>query len=187
MIAKGGFELSQHADAKTEHGKAVLEEISRGYDIVFLQDNGNCITTEEKRQNTTSACRILSDAVRKNHALPYIYVRPPYGKELSGLSPCAQCHEFDKFFGKIATQFDIKLAYANRAFAYAIEHLDLPLWGVDNAHTSPQGAYLIVCVLFATLFGVSATCLGTNGLSTADAAALQKAADTIALQNLTPW
>lgn len=187
MLAKGGFELFQHADATTEHGQKVLTEIAQGFDIVFLQDNGNCITTEEKRQNTKSACKTLVDAIRKSNALPYFYIRPPYGKDLAGLNSFEQCIRFDELFEEIAIRLEIKSAYANRAFAYAIRNLDYPLWGPDHAHTSPHGAYLIVCVLFATLFGRSATLLGPSDLPTADALALQKVADRIALDGMIPW
>lgn len=186
-VTKGGYELAQHADASTEHGQTVLEEIARGYDVVFLQDNGNCITTKEKRQNAFAACKTLSDAIRKSCALPFIYVRPPYGKLLAGLTAFEQCIQFDGLFSEIASNLDMRLAYANRAFACAIKRLDYPLWGPDNAHTSPHGAYLIVCVLFATLFQTSATVLGTNGLPEADARALQTVADAVALDRVLPW
>lgn len=187
MIAKGGYELSQHADAESEHGTRVLEEISRGYDIVFLQDNGNCIASEEKRENTLEACKKLGSEIRATNALPYLYVRPPYGKTAFDRSPLEQCIEFDSLFSAISAEQGMTPAYANRAYAHAIKHLDLPLWGADNAHTSPQGAYLIVCVLFATLFGVSATKLGTNDLSQAEAVALQQIADQTVLQGILPW
>ncbi len=187
VIAKGGYELSQHADADTEHGKRVLEEISRGYDIVFLQDNGNCIASEEKRKNALEACRKLVSEIRAANALPYLYVRPPYGKTAFDRSPLEQCIEFDSLFSAISSEQGIMPAYANRAFAYAIKNLNLPLWGPDNAHTSPQGAYLIVCVLFATLFQTSATILGFHELPQKEAESLQQIADKIVLEEFLPW
>ncbi|MBE6601556.1 MAG: hypothetical protein E7637_03515 [Ruminococcaceae bacterium] len=187
MLTKGGYELAQHADASTDHGKRVSKEIARGYDVVFLQDNGNCITTEEKQKNTVAACQTLSQVIRATNALPYIYVRPPYGKPLGLLSPLEQCRQFDALFSNIADEQKLRLAYANRAFASAIKNTDYPLWGPDNAHTSPHGAYLIVCVLFATLFQTSASVLGTNGIPEKDARELQRIADEIVLQGIVPW
>ena len=187
VIAKGGYELSQHADAESEHGKLVLEEIAHGSDIVFLQDNGNCISSPEKSENSSVACHTLTTAIRASNALPYLYVRPPYGKPSAGFSPLEQCEQFDALFSAISSELNITAAYANRAFAYAIKHLDLPLWGPDNAHTSPQGAYLIVCVLFATLFQTSSTVLGLHELPKAEAASLQQVADKIVLEGILPW
>ena len=51
-MLKGGYELCRHADMETEHGRAVAEEIAKGYDIVFLQDNGNVIESEERTAAT---------------------------------------------------------------------------------------------------------------------------------------
>jgi len=187
VIAKGGYELAQHANADTEHGKLVLDAIAQSHDIVFLQDNGNCIASKEKEENTKAACYKLTDAIRAAGSLPYLYVRPPYGKQNSGYPSRQQCILFDRLFSAIAKELEIKPAYANRAYAYAIEHLDLPLWGADNAHTSPHGAYLIVCVLFATLFDASATLLGTNDLPEEEAQTLQKVADLIVRDRLIPW
>ena len=48
-IAKGGATLSFHADLDTEHGKSVLRAIRGGYDIIWLQDNGNCVSCEKKK------------------------------------------------------------------------------------------------------------------------------------------
>ena len=59
----------------------------------------------------------------------------------------------------------------------AIENTDIRLWGDDNAHTSDEGAYLAVCVHFATIFGKSATILDENGIE--DAKILQEIADKI--------
>ena len=57
QLTPGGYKLSQHADETTEHGQKVLAEIAKGYDIVFLQDNGNCISSQEKRKACHDACQ----------------------------------------------------------------------------------------------------------------------------------
>ena len=188
QLTPGGYELAQHADTATEHGQRVFEEIGCGYDVVFLQDNGNCVSTDEKRARCREASRRLIGAVRASGAKPYFYVRPPYGKIASGRDAAAQCEAFDALFGGIAREEGIDCVYANRAFAYAIRHLDYPLWGDDNAHTSVYGAYLIVCTFFATLFGTSATVLeSVDGISPDDARVLQQAADRIVLGGAEPF
>ena len=187
-ITPGGCELASHADRSTEHGQRVASEIARGYDIVFFQDNGNCISSEEKREASLDACRRLCAVAHASGARAAFYVRPPYGYEKWGHSPFEQCRLFDELFCEAAEQGDALCVYANRAFAYAIKHhADIGLWGADNAHTSEAGAYLIVCTFFATLFGVSAHLLGDNGIGRERADALASIADKIALEGVIPW
>ena len=88
-----------------------------------------------------------------------------------------QCRAFDELFTDIASKNGAVCAYVNRAFEYAIENTDIRLWGDDNAHTSEAGAYLAVCVHFATIFGKSATILNENGIE--NARCLQEIADKI--------
>ena len=172
-IVKGGWKLSQHAEA----GSRALAEIEKGYEIVVLQDNGNCVENDEKREASASAIEILGKAARESGARVYYYVRPPYGYEAFGRSPIEQCREFDRFFSEIAEREGAVCAYVNRAFEYAIENTTIRLWGDDNAHTSEAGAYLAVCVHFATIFGKPSNLLGPNGID--EAKLLQEIADRI--------
>ena len=120
---------------------------------------------------------IAKDYARESGARVYYYVRPPYGYEAFGRSPVEQCREFDRFFTEIADREGAVCAYVNRAFEYAIENTDIRLWGDDNAHTSDEGAYLAVCVIFATVYGKSASLLDENGID--EAKILQEIADKI--------
>lgn len=187
QLTPGGFDLVRHADSSTEHGKAVLAEIEKGYDVVFLQENGKWIITEDRRQAGREACRTLGAAVKNSGAKLYYYVRPPYGKMLGEYDSLEQCRLFDEHFVASAQETGAQCVFVNRAFAYAIRHASFPLWGEDNAHTSIYGAYLIVCTFFATLFGTSATQLGTGELSAEDARSLAEIADKIALEGVIPW
>lgn len=94
--------------------------------------------------------------------------------------------EIDKLFGRIAAELGAGCAYVNRAFAYAIENLNIPLWGPDNAHTSKEGAYMAVCVFFSTLFNISSAVLEYNGLPEDVARSLQQAADKVVLEGYIP-
>ena len=186
-VTKGGVTLSHHADATTDLGKSVSRAIAGGaYDIVFLQDNGRCILSEENREESFAACRTLDRMIRDSGARTFFYVRPPTGRDQEGYDAYTQCLEYDKHFCTIAEELGAENAYVNRAFAYAIKHLDIPLWGPDNAHTSPEGAYLAVCVFFATLFRASATLLDDNGLPADVALSLQQAADKVVLGQYIP-
>ena len=55
-IVKGGAKLSYHADASTTHGQTVLETIQKGFDIVFIQDNANCISSDQLKLESKSVC-----------------------------------------------------------------------------------------------------------------------------------
>ena len=186
-VTKGGYTLTQHAASDSDHGKSVLAAIQKGWDVVFLQDNGNCVSSPEMEDASRGACRTLIAAIRDTGAVPSIYVRPPYGKENAGRSPFEQCIAFDRLFCSIAAENDAKTVFVNRAFALAMHSTDLPLWGPDNGHTSEQGAYLAVCTFFSALTGVSSSVLGTNGLDSEEARTLQNIADAISLEKRIPW
>jgi uncharacterized protein YbjQ (UPF0145 family) len=173
-ITRGGYMLSQYAE---EQG--VYDTIKKGFDIVVFQDNGNCISSDEMREKCRSALEKLIKAAKESGANAYIYVRPPYGYSSFGYTPLEQCDEFDKLFLEISEKEGAENIYVNRAFAEAIKTTDLKLWGPDNAHTSEQGAYLAVCIFFATIFKKSATILDTNGLPENEVDEIKKIADKI--------
>ena len=183
QIVKGGRFLKTHAQEP-----AVYEEIAKGYDVVFFQENGNAITTAEEREKCLAGCKQMVDAAQKVGSQCWFYVRPPYGNDLAGINSFDQCILFDRHFTPAARQWNMGCAYINRAFAEAIKHHKIPLWGPDNAHTGIQGAYLAVCTFYASLFGRTATELdAAYGLSQEDATLLQQIADKIALEGIIPW
>lgn len=186
-IAKPGVKVSFHADAATEHGQTVLQTIARGYDIVFMQDNGNCVSSDELRFASRQAYETLGAAIHAAGAKTGIYFRPPYGYEKWGMDPVGQCMAFDRHFSEIAEAIGSVNAYVNRAFAYAIRHTDFDLWGDDHAHTSLHGAYLAVCVFFASVFRSSSAVLDADGIPTEDARILQAIADRVVLDGELPW
>jgi transcription-repair coupling factor (superfamily II helicase) len=136
-------------------------------------------TSDEMREKCRSALEKLIKAAKESGANAYIYVRPPYGYSSFGYTPLEQCDEFDKLFLEISEKEGAENIYVNRAFAEAIKTTDLKLWGPDNAHTSEQGAYLAVCIFFATIFKKSATILDTNGLPENEVDEIKKIADKI--------
>ena len=87
----------------------------------------------------------------------------------------------------LSKKLDVECIFINRAFACAIPTVGRALWGDDNAHTSPKGAYLIACTFFATIFGKSATVLDPDGLTSEEARPLQEFADRVALEGFIPW
>ena len=178
-IARGGYELVQHANAESEHGAAVYAKIAEGYDIVILQDNGNAISTSEKSKASLDACQKLAAAAREAGSRVYIYVRPPYGRVAFGKDVIEQSAAFDGLFVGIAEKIGAGCVFVNRAFAYAMKKSDARLWGPDNGHTSEVGAYLAVCTFFASLFGTSADVLEDGGIDPATAKQMRDIADKI--------
>ena len=181
MITGDGYELSRHI----EDG-GVFEKINEGYDMVFLQEHGNCIA-EEKRESSLSAMRRLGEAVTKSGAELYYYVRPPYGIKNRGYDSLQQCELFDAHFKKSQEETGAKCVFVNRAFANAIKETDIKLWGEDNAHASEYGAYLIAATFFATLFNKSATLLPSATLPEIDAKILAEIADETVFKEKAPW
>ena len=187
MVVKGGFRLSQHAAGVPARERIALEELQKGYDLVILQEVGNCFVNEQTRSETAMAVETLQKEIQKAGARTVFYVRPPYGRDLEGFDALTQCKELDELFVGLSQKFGIDCAFINRAFAAAMPIFGRGLWGEDNAHTSPLGAYLIACTFFATIFERSATCLETEGLPEKDAKALQELADWVVKDGLIPW
>lgn len=187
-ITQGGASLITFSDPSTELGSSVRNALKNGYDLVFLQDNGNCIQSADARVASGLACEILAGEITDSGAKVGLYFRPPYGYEKWGYGPFEQCEQFDEHFLAISdTIHSCVNVFVNRAFAIADEETVFNLWGEDNAHTSPYGAYLAVCVFFATLFNTSSTVLGANGLPAGDARILQNIADRVALEGQFPF
>ena len=184
QITLGGYTLRQHADAETEHGARVFDEIKKGYDVVFLQDNGNCISTEAHEGACRDATSRLIAAIRAAGAEPCFYVRPPYGYDAFGCTPILQATRLDGLFSDMASIHGVPCVYTNRAFVHAIRSTGYDLWCEDRGHTSAHGAYLIICTFFATLFGVSASRLGAWRLNEADASALATIADDVVFRGI---
>lgn len=186
--AKSGYELSRYLEEGNVNKKTLLNKIATGYDIVFLQENGDCAFSEDKSKLSQEAHQAFDEAIRQAGGKTYLYVRPPSGKNKGGHESFSQCVEYDSFFGEISQTIGAENAYVNRAFAYAIKNTSYNLWGPDNAHVSEYGAYLAVCVFFATLYDTSSSILESNDIiPDADAIVLQEIADKIVLEGYIPW
>lgn len=185
---EGGNQLADFLNPAYPFRERMLGAVAKGHDIVFLQEYSYCIATEEKRAITCEASKKLDSIIRETGAKTYFYIRPPIGEgyDIGHFTSYEQCIELDKLFNKIAHELGATNAHVNRAFAYALKNLSVPLWGPDNAHISPEGAYLAVCVFFSTLFRVSSAVLDTEDLPPDVARSLQQAADQVTLGNYIP-
>lgn len=183
MATKDGYFLKHLAE-----DEEVCEEIKKGYDVVFFQDNGGVILSDEERKLCKETCEKMTSTAKKAGSDCWFYVRPPYGHNMVDYTNLEQSILLDEHFTKLSEELDMNCAYVNRAFSYAIKNYDIPLYGPDNAHTSIYGAYLAVCVFYTAIFKRSATELEiAYGLSKEDAEVLQKIADKISLEGFIPW
>ena len=187
-VVKGGATLHTASKSSTEHGQAVLQAIQGSdYDLIFIQDNANCISSESKQYISEAAFTELHELIAATGARTGIYFRAPYGHDKWYLTPYEQSEALDRHFSAVSESIGAVNVYVNRAFTIALDETVFNLYADDIEHTSPYGAYLAVCVFFATLFNTSSTVLDANGLPAEDARILQDIADRVALKGESPF
>lgn len=67
----GGYGMEHHTDFESEHGKAVLADLSEGWDYVVLQ--GQSAQPALNRQVFLTGAKILAEKVRESGAKPVFY------------------------------------------------------------------------------------------------------------------
>lgn len=154
QLTYGGCVLSRYADENDPYGQDAREKIAAGHDIVFLQDNGNCISSPEMTEKCCEACRTLDKLILASGAKTYLYIRPPYGYEAHGHTREGQIEAFTELFGMLGKELSAPCAQAAKGFGYVLEHFPEvdPYWH-DNAHASEAGSYLIACCCYIAVFG----------------------------------
>lgn len=172
-IVKGGAKLSFHADTSTIHSQTVLETIQKGFDIVFIQDNANCISSDQLKLESKQACEAFGKAIHASGARVGIYFRPPYGYKEYGLEPSLQCKVLDRHFSEITNTLDALNVYVNRAFAEAIQHTIL-ICGGPITRTQASAARTLILDHQQLKKGVLALCLQIQCLSKKEDGEMQK-------------
>ena len=176
-----GCTLARYADPDDDAGKALRSQLSGGYDVVFLQDNTNCISNEERREASKAAVKTIDELVKAAGGETYLYVRPPVEYANFGYSTLQQIEEYTKLFDEVGKEIGAPRAYANEAFGYMVENYpDIEIWAADDAHPNEQGSFLVACVCFATLFDESPADVYDGGFDADVAQAIWEAADAAA-------
>ena len=182
QLTYGGCVLSRYADENDPYGQDAREKIAAGHDIVFLQDNGNCISSPEMTENCLQACRTLDKLIRDSGAKTYLYIRPPYGYEAHGHTREGQIEAFSELFGKLGEELAAPCAQAAKGFGYVLEHFpEIGLYWHDNAHASEAGSYLIACCCYLAVFGELPEKIFEAGLDPDTAKKLRHAARAVSL------
>jgi len=180
QLTYGGCVLSRYADEEDPYGKDAREKIAGGHDIVFLQDNGNCISSPEMTESCRNACRTLDRLICASGAKTFLYIRPPYGYEAHGHTREGQIEAFTELFGELGRKLGAPCAQAAKGFGYALEHFpEVGLYWHDNAHASEAGSYLIACCCFLAVFGELPEEIFEAGLDPDTAAKMRLAARAV--------
>lgn len=148
------------------------EMIANGaYDIVVLQGD----IAESEVDTFKQHARNFVEATRETGAEPILFMAWPY-ERLGGLT----MDEIAQAYAGVATDLDVDVAPVGLAFQRASdERPEMDLLGPDDAHQNEYGAYLVVNVVYETIFGtghpVSLTYL-PEGITEEEATFLQRIA-----------
>ena len=175
----------------------MLNELARGgYDQVYINGLSADTSSEERMERVLNDAATLAATIRAAGETPAVYGRPPrylVDKDGDGVDETnvvvAEAKGFDAFYTEMADRLDADICYVLRAYALAYQEnpeMAVALWGYDNAHVSPVGAYLNGCVLFCHTFGVSCENVGDDFLDAETAAFLRNIADRVVLEGEMP-
>jgi hypothetical protein len=177
MIAPGGAFLSDHA-ASADVAKAIA---GTAWTAVVLQEQSLAPAAPETRDGEMApAAATLVAAVRQARAHSYLLETWAHrdGWPERGLDRAAMQDAIDAAYRDVAAQTGASVVPAGEAWDRALHDAPaIDLWQEDGSHPAKAGTYLVACVLYASLTGRSPEGLAeTGGLSSADAAALQRIA-----------
>lgn len=144
-LTKGGSSLGW---ALTISKGKKLQEIREGkWDVVVLQQ-GVDEDTPEERAKFVEYVRQLDEAIKQGGATTVLYMTiAPDGAEPSVIDDIIAAYT------QVGAEIGAKVAPAALAFRRALEaRPDLKLYFDDEGHANAYGYYLILCVLYATIF-----------------------------------
>jgi len=186
-IARSSATLTMFLTSSDHLHDLAMQELPRGYDMVFLQELSSCINTTDKELATQRAVRALDKLIRENGSKTALYVRAPRNDYGTANTPLNAARQYDELFTPLGQELNAECYYVNRAFALAYKEMGLNLWHTDNAHQNAKGTYLCACVLFATVFDTSCQVLGDDCLPAEEAQLLRSIADRVVLEGVIPW
>ena len=152
-ITKGGYTLSQFADADNAYGKQVNEALSgsKKYDYVILQEQ-SLRPANADAPKFHDAVRELAKKIRAIGATPILY--KTWGRK----SGCPTLEEYgwtnesmtnllSKSYEYIGNELNIKVANVGNAF-YKIytNEADIDLYDEDMSHPSYSGSFLAASI-----------------------------------------
>jgi hypothetical protein len=188
-LASGGATLADHiADPATT---PKLDAVK--WDFVVLQEQSEIPSIEASRAYTMyPAVRTLVEMIRQRGETPILFVTWAHRDGLpdNGMPDYESMQQsIDRGYLAIAAELLAPVAPVGVTwFVVRRQNPDIGLWQDDGSHPSTAGTYLGACVFYAAIFRQSPEGLGfTDGLSTATAAVLQKAAAVNVLSDPAQW
>lgn len=145
----GSAYLSEFADPEHERGKALRNALKENkYDYVFLQDANRAAFAD-----SAHSLDIIFELVVKNGATPVLCM--PY-VDVSGDGMYDKTEERYHDYKLFSTVFGAKLVPAGLSFPVCRDRYPkINLYADDLAHHSKEGAYLMACVWFYSMTGIS--------------------------------
>jgi hypothetical protein len=176
-IAPGGAFLADHA-ASTEVASTIG---GRGWTAVVLQEQSELpAATDLVETRIVPPAATLVARIDTAGARPWLLETWAHrdGWPDRHLDRAAMQAAIDATYRELAGRLGATVVPAGEAWARALREAPaIALWQADGSHPTAAGTYLAACVLYASLVGRSPAGLAeTGGLSSADAALLQRIA-----------
>jgi hypothetical protein len=188
-IANGSETLAQHAASASD-----LSAIASGHwSDVVMQEQSQIPSTQSGRETEMfPAVRTLDRAITAAGARPILYLTFAHqgGWPENGLPDYRSMQDaIDTGYEQIATETGSAVAPVGLAWDAVVSGSPgISMWQSDGSHPTVAGTYLAACVFFDSLFLTRSHGLHyPDGVSAAEADAIQNAADAIVLANPGQW
>ncbi len=145
LIWTGGAPLSLHWSRPS-----TLQAIQKGdWDVVVLQED--IVDNWRRVDQFPEYARKFHDEIRQDGAEPVFYMHWPWKSQA-----VPTIEQIAGAYGDMGTELGDKVAPVGLAWQRVLqERPDLDLYNDDQVHASAYGAYLTMCVLYATIYGQS--------------------------------
>ncbi len=152
----GGYGMEHHTDFESEHGKAVLRDLSEGWDYAVLQ--GQSSQPALNRGLFLEKSKVLVEKVREYGAKPVFYQTWAYQDgtdkiRSTGLSYAEFFEELKKGYAMAAEENDAPQVYVGQAF-FALNQPAGPLNLIceDHFHPTLLGSFVSAVCFFRHFF-----------------------------------
>lgn len=130
--------------------QSTVKTIQTGdWDVVVLQEDiaEHWLQVEQ----FSDYARLFDDAIRQASSETVLYMHWPWEAQ-----DVPDAEQIAQVYGDLGTELGAKVAPVGLAWQRALrERPDLDLYNSDQIHPGPLGAYLTMCVLYATIFDSS--------------------------------
>lgn len=143
-FTRSSISLAEH----WQHGGALDKIREGGWDFVVLQEGRAKEALD--RGSFFESVRKFDEKIRKSGAQTVLYM--PWGRQMARF---VAVEEFAEAYEKIGAELGIKVAPVGLAWARSVrERPELELFAPEmmRIHPNYAGSYLVVCVVYATIF-----------------------------------